>query len=79
MSDHPTRRLEDVVHQRSRLGILTALAEAPKVDFGYLKDLLGLTDGNLSTHRANVCHDGQRDRVEVAEQTRFVCARPRAH
>jgi DNA-binding transcriptional ArsR family regulator len=42
--------LDDVVHQRARLGILTVAHEARKVEFGYLLDTLGLTAGNLSQH-----------------------------
>ncbi len=47
---HPSQRLDDVVHQRVRLGILAVLAEADVADFGFLKDTLDLTDGNLSRH-----------------------------
>lgn len=47
---HPTRGLDETVHQRHRLGILTITAEAKSVDFGYLRDALGLTPGNLSRH-----------------------------
>jgi DNA-binding HxlR family transcriptional regulator len=46
----PTTDLDDVVHQRVRLGILTVVHEARRVDFNYLKDTLGLTGGNLSQH-----------------------------
>jgi DNA-binding MarR family transcriptional regulator len=46
---HPTNGLDDTVHQRHRLGILTITAEA-RADFGYLRDALGLTAGNLSRH-----------------------------
>lgn len=45
---HPTRRLDDVVHQRTRLGILTVLSEADQADFNTLASLLNLTPGNLS-------------------------------
>lgn len=45
-----TRHLDDVVHQRVRLGILTIVHEARRVDFNYLKATLGLTGGNLSQH-----------------------------
>jgi DNA-binding MarR family transcriptional regulator len=48
--DHPAAGLDDVVHQRHRLGILTVAAEAKRVEFGYLRDTLGLTAGNLSRH-----------------------------
>jgi DNA-binding MarR family transcriptional regulator len=47
---HPTADLDDVVHQRARLGILAILTEASEVDFGYLRQTLKLTDGNLSAH-----------------------------
>lgn len=47
---HPTAGLRDLVHQRARLGILTVLGEAERVDFPYLKTLLQLTDGNLGRH-----------------------------
>jgi DNA-binding MarR family transcriptional regulator len=47
---HPSQRLDDVVHQRVRLGILAVLSEADVADFAYLKESLHLTDGNLSRH-----------------------------
>lgn len=49
---HPALRLDDTVHQRVRLGILAVLSEASRADFGYLRDSLALTDGNLSRHIA---------------------------
>jgi DNA-binding MarR family transcriptional regulator len=47
---HPSQLLDDTVHQRVRLGILAVLAEADRADFGYLKETLDLSDGNLSRH-----------------------------
>ena len=47
---HPTAGPDDTVHQRHRLGVLTITAEAQRADFGYLRDALGLTPGNLSRH-----------------------------
>lgn len=52
MNDHPTAALDDVVHQRHRLGILTIAAEVKRVEFAYLKSTLNLTAGNLSRHIA---------------------------
>lgn len=46
---HPTNGLDETVHQRHRLGILTITAEA-RAEFSYLRDALGLTPGNLSRH-----------------------------
>ncbi len=50
VSAHPIRHLDDVVHQRARLGILAIANEAHKVDFGCLRESLALTAGNLSQH-----------------------------
>lgn len=47
---HPTQDLDEIVHQRTRLGILAVLAEADRAQFGFLQEALTLTDGNLSRH-----------------------------
>ena len=45
-----TRDLDRVVHERTRLGIVSALAVNPSLTFSELKELLRTTDGNLSVH-----------------------------
>jgi DNA-binding MarR family transcriptional regulator len=50
MTGHPSNGLDDTVHQRVRLGILTVAHEARRVEFGYLRTQLELTAGNLSQH-----------------------------
>lgn len=50
MSSHPANGLDDVVHQRVRLGILTVAHEARRVEFGFLRTSLELSAGNLSQH-----------------------------
>ncbi len=45
-----TRELDRVVHERTRLGIVSALAVNPSLSFSELKELLRTTDGNLSVH-----------------------------
>jgi DNA-binding MarR family transcriptional regulator len=50
VTDHPTNGIDETVHQRHRLGILTITAEADRAEFGYLRDALDLTPGNLSRH-----------------------------
>ncbi|MEU4689684.1 transcriptional regulator [Actinoplanes sp. NPDC023714] len=47
---NPITGLDDVVHQRVRLGILTITHEARRAEFGYLRTRLELTAGNLSQH-----------------------------
>jgi hypothetical protein len=60
---HPTAGLGEVVHQRARLGILTVLGEADRVDFPYLQ----LTDGNLGRHIEVLASEGL---VRVTKATR---------
>src|ERR1700678_1057705 len=43
--------LDRVIHEKARLGVLTSLMAHPKgLAFADLKQLCGLTDGNLSRH-----------------------------
>jgi DNA-binding transcriptional ArsR family regulator len=39
-----------LVHEPARLAILTALSACEKADFIFLRNLTGLTKGNLSSH-----------------------------
>ena len=43
-------RLNRVIHEKGRLAIMSALAAAPELTFTELRDLLDMTDGNLTTH-----------------------------
>lgn len=42
--------LNRVIHERVRLAIVSALASAQSLTFNELKELLDITDGNLSVH-----------------------------
>lgn len=42
--------LDRLIHERMRLGIVSALAANPSLTFNDLKKLLKTTDGNLSVH-----------------------------
>jgi DNA-binding MarR family transcriptional regulator len=49
--------LDRVIHEKARLSVLTSLVAHPKgLVFGDLKQMCGLTDGNLSRH-LQVLHD----------------------
>jgi DNA-binding transcriptional ArsR family regulator len=57
MDNHETKApfafdgLDRVFHEKARLGILTSLISQPKgISFSQLRQLCGLTDGNLSRH-----------------------------
>jgi DNA-binding HxlR family transcriptional regulator len=56
--------LDRVIHEKARLGVLTSLVAHPKgLSFGDLKQLCGVTDGNLSRH-LQVLHDAGMVEIE---------------
>jgi DNA-binding HxlR family transcriptional regulator len=46
----PARSLDRLIHERTRLAIISALAVNETMTFSELKHLLGASDGNLSVH-----------------------------
>jgi DNA-binding HxlR family transcriptional regulator len=46
----PHQKFERLIHERSRLGIISALAVNESLSFNDLKRLVKTTDGNLSVH-----------------------------
>jgi DNA-binding transcriptional ArsR family regulator len=42
--------LDGLIHERMRLGIVSALAASESLTFNDLRDLLKTTDGNISVH-----------------------------
>jgi DNA-binding MarR family transcriptional regulator len=69
---HPINDLDELVHQRVRLGILAVLAESTRADFTFLRDTLDLTDGNLARHLQTLESAGY---IEIEKS--FVRRRPR--
>ncbi|HEY9015645.1 MAG TPA: transcriptional regulator [Gemmatimonadales bacterium] len=47
---HGPLELDQLIHERMRLAIVSALAVNPSLSFNELKRLLDTTDGNLSVH-----------------------------
>ena len=43
-------QLDRLIHEKLRLGIVSALAASSPLTFGELKEILGVSDGNLSVH-----------------------------
>jgi len=50
MEEHLAIKLDKILHQKARLGIMSILMVSQEAEFNYLKEKLKLTDGNLSTH-----------------------------
>lgn len=49
-AENVSNDLDKVIHERMRLGIVSALAANDKLSFTELKRLLDTTDGNISVH-----------------------------
>lgn len=45
---HPRERLDEVIHQPVRFSIAAALAAADELEFGFVRDLLNVSDSTLS-------------------------------
>ncbi len=50
MNPEPFLNLDRVIHEKGRLAIMSMLAASPELSFTELRDTLGMTDGNLTTH-----------------------------
>ncbi len=50
MGSSVTDDLDRLIHERVRLGIVSALAADDSLSFGDLKKILNTSDGNLSVH-----------------------------
>lgn len=66
--------LDKIIHERMRLGIISALAANEKLSFTDLKNLLNTTDGNISVHARKLeeagyleCLKSFNDRVPLTE------------
>jgi DNA-binding MarR family transcriptional regulator len=51
-------QLDRVIHEKGRLVIMSALAASPELAFTELRDLLEMTDGNLTTHIRTLQQEG---------------------
>ncbi|HEY4414061.1 MAG TPA: transcriptional regulator [Verrucomicrobiae bacterium] len=50
MNPEPFLQLDRVIHEKGRLAIMSMLAATPELSFTEMRDALGMTDGNLTTH-----------------------------
>lgn len=69
-----SNELDKIIHERMRLGIISALAANESLSFTDLKNLLNTTDGNISVHARKledagylVCEKSFKGRVPLTE------------
>ncbi|MBW3671067.1 MAG: transcriptional regulator [Acidobacteria bacterium] len=60
-----TTELDRLIHERLRLGIISALAVNDNLSFNELKELLNTSDGNLSVHARKLEEAGYLDCVKT--------------
>ncbi|CAN5746987.1 hypothetical protein BH23ACT10_BH23ACT10_35130 [soil metagenome] len=70
-STHPAQGLDNLVHQRIRLGIMAILVEVDRAEFTTIRSLLELTAGNLSRHLALLIEAGLVAQDKVPEGRRM--------
>lgn len=71
MQDFNYQQLDDIIHSRIRLAILSVLIAVDEADFVFLREKVGATDGNLSTHLRKL-----EEAEYVAVQKQFVEKKP---
>ena len=65
-------RLNKAFESRLRLGIMSALIVNEKLDFTELRELLGTTDGNLSSHLSALEKEGY-----IKVYKKFIARKPK--
>ena len=50
MKDFDYQQLNEIIHSRIRLAIMSVLISLEEADFKFLKEKVNTTDGNLSVH-----------------------------
>jgi DNA-binding HxlR family transcriptional regulator len=71
VSAHDHTRLDELIHSRLRLAIMTVLANVERAEFTFLRDQVKATDGNLGSHLRRLEEAGY-----VEARKRFVARKP---
>lgn len=50
MKDFDYQQLDEIIHSRIRLAIISVLVSLEEADFSFIKEKVKTTDGNLSVH-----------------------------
>jgi DNA-binding MarR family transcriptional regulator len=50
VNPEPFLQIDRVIHEKGRLAIMSMLAASPELSFTEMRDALGMTDGNITTH-----------------------------
>ncbi len=72
-NDYNYKSLDDLIHSRIRLSILSILVREEKADFNTLKKLVKATDGNISIHLKKL-----EDANYIEVEKKFVDRKPKS-
>ena len=73
MNSDAFQKLDKVIHEKTRLGIVSLLATSPELSFTEIRDNLNLTDGNLCIQLRTLQQSGY-----IAVTKTFEKRRPRS-
>jgi DNA-binding MarR family transcriptional regulator len=71
MKDYDYQQLDEVIHSRIRLAIMTLLISVEQAEFTFIRDKISTTDGNLSIHLRKLEESGY-----IRVQKRFMERKP---
>ncbi len=71
MKDYDYQQLDEIIHSRIRLAIMTLLVSVDQAEFTFIRDKINTTDGNLSVHLRKLEEGGY-----IKMQKRFVERKP---
>ncbi len=71
MSNFDYHQLDEIIHSRIRLAIMSVLMTVDEAEFTFLRDLVNTTDGNLSIHLKKLEEAGY-----ISVEKRFINRKP---
>lgn len=71
MTDFDYRQLDELIHSRIRLAVVSLLASVDDAEFTFLRERTGATDGNLGAHLRKLENAGY-----VAVEKTFIDRKP---
>jgi len=76
MNHEKILQLDPIIHAPTRLAILSILITAETANFTYLKESIGVTDGNLSSHLTKLETAGliSIEKTFVGKKPQTICA-----
>ena len=72
MSEFDHQQIDDIIHSRIRLAIISLLISVEEAEFNFIKEKVNTTDGNLSVHIKKLEEAGY-----VSVKKEFVDRKPR--